>query len=83
MGEFMKKAKLVNKPKNKYPSLSNGTTYLIGPTSLNKGTHYYYYDLSGTFLGCLPVDWFEVMNINEDSKTEKRVELRVEQLTLF
>lgn len=78
----MRKAKLVNKPENKYPNLSNGDTFFISPTRLDKDTHVYFYNLDGTFKGCLPVKWFEITEINDHSKTKERVEQNFEQLSL-
>ncbi|WP_019156903.1 hypothetical protein [Robertmurraya massiliosenegalensis] len=81
----MKKAKLINKPKNKYPNLSNGESFLVSQTRLDKGTHVYFYNLDGTFKGCLPVDWFEIEKIviNDNSKNNESVEQEFKQLTLF
>lgn len=85
LGEFMRKAILANKPDNKYPNLLNGETFLVGPTKLDKGTHFYFYNLDGDFKGSLPVEWFEIIDtkINGHLKIHESVELEVEQLTLF
>lgn len=71
-----------------------GELYLLGPTKLNKGTHFYVYTLEGKFLGCLEVAQFEIMEKLDSSTvpqkykkemlpTETKKELDFEQLSLF
>lgn len=58
-----------------------GDRYVVGPTRINRGTHFYLYNLDNMrFRGCMPVDMFELIKPFEGIPVKRQETAKLEVL---